>query len=119
MEKHWLHDRTPANSEGVNSNNDNNNDRNSSQMFFKTDVSKSFANLWCSLFLIKWQAFRPVTLLKRDSNTGVFVKFLRTFFYRTPPVAASVLIKLSIVCSPYRLLRINKNRGSCPEINIV
>ena len=26
-----------------------------------------------SLFLIKLQAFRPATLLKRDSNTGVFL----------------------------------------------
>ena len=33
-----------ANSEDVNSNNDNNNDRNSWQMFFKIGVPKSFVN---------------------------------------------------------------------------
>ena len=30
-------------------------------------------HLPCSLFLIKLQAFRPATLLKNDSNTGVFL----------------------------------------------
>ena len=39
------------------------------------------------------QAQRPATLLKTDSNTGIFLWYLRTFkehiFYRTPPVAAS------------------------------
>ena len=29
--------------------------------------------LCCSLFLIKLQAFRPVTLSKRDSNIGIFL----------------------------------------------
>ena len=44
----------------------------------KKGVLKKFANLtgkhlcW-SLFLIKLQAFRPATLLKRDFNTGVFL----------------------------------------------
>ena len=51
-----------------------------SQMFFKIDVLKNFA-----IF----------TLLKRDSNTGVFFcdlqNFEEQFFYRTPPVAASGL----------------------------
>ena len=28
-------------------------------------------------FLVKLQAFRPATLLKRDSNTGVFLRILR------------------------------------------
>ena len=32
-----------------------------------------------SLFLTKLQAFRPATLLKRDSNTGVFLWNLRNF----------------------------------------
>ena len=40
-----------------------------------------------SLFLIKLQAWRPATLLKRDSDTGVFLwnlrNFYNTFFYRT------------------------------------
>ena len=39
------------------------------------------------------KAWRPATLLKRDSNTGVFLWSLRhfynTFFYKTLPVAAS------------------------------
>ena len=50
-------------------------------------VIRSFAmfkgkHLFRSLFLIKLQAFRPATLLKRDFNTGVFpvniAKFLKT-----------------------------------------
>ena len=31
----------------------------------------------------------PATLLKNDSNTGVFLFANFSFFYRTPPVAAS------------------------------
>ena len=70
-----------------------------SQMFFKIGALKNFAyfigkhQCW-SIFLIKLQAWRPATLLKRDSNTGVFLCgigdiFQNIFFYRTPPVAAS------------------------------
>ena len=36
-------------------------------------------NLCWSLFLIKLQTFRPVTLLRRDSNTGFFVWNLQSF----------------------------------------
>ena len=36
-------------------------------------------NLCWSLFLVKAQVFTPVILLKRDSNTGVFLWILRTF----------------------------------------
>ena len=47
-----------------------------------------------SLFLINLQAFGPATLLKRGSNTNVFLQILRNFkkqvFYRTPPVTVSV-----------------------------
>ena len=48
-----------------------------SQMFFKIVVLKNFASftgrhLCWSLFLIKLQAWRPATLLKRDSNTTTF-----------------------------------------------
>ena len=44
----------------------------------KIGALKNFAifiekQLCWSLFLITSQAFRPVTLLKRDSNTGVFL----------------------------------------------
>ena len=47
-------------------------------MFSKMGVLKIFAiltgkHLYLSLFLIKLQAFRPVTLLKIDSNTGAFL----------------------------------------------
>ena len=49
-----------------------------SQMFFKVGVFKPYTNftgkqLCWSLYLIKLQAFRAVILLKRDSNTGVFL----------------------------------------------
>ena len=44
-------------------------------------------------FLIKLRAFRPATLLKRDSNTGVFCEtckiFKNTFFYKISPLSAS------------------------------
>ena len=48
-----------------------------SQMFFKIRTLKNFTMFtgkqgW-SLFLIKLQTFRPVTLLKRDSITDAFV----------------------------------------------
>ena len=55
-----------------------------SQMFFKTGFPKNFMIFtrkhprW-NLFLIKLQAFRAATLLKRDSNTGVFLWILRNF----------------------------------------
>ena len=47
-------------------------------IFFKLGVVKNFANfkskhLSWSLFLIKLQTFWPATLLKRDSNAGVFL----------------------------------------------
>ena len=61
------------------------------EMFFKISVLKKLANFTrkhvCqSLFLIK--TFRPATLLKRGSNTGVSLQ--EQFFYRTHLVAASV-----------------------------
>ena len=60
----------------------------------KKGVFKNFAKstrkyLCWSLFLIKQSAWRPATLLKRDSNKGVFMCVLRDFwehhFYRKPP----------------------------------
>ena len=54
------------------------------EVFSKKGALKNFANFtrkypcW-SLFLIKLQAFRPATLLKRDSNTGMFLLTLRNF----------------------------------------
>ena len=55
-----------------------------SQIFFKIDVLKKFpsftgTHLCWSFFLIKPQALRPATLLKRDSNTGVFLWNWRSF----------------------------------------
>ena len=54
------------------------------QMFFKIGVLKNFAiltpkHLCWSLFLIKLHAFRPATLLKRDSNKDVFLWILQNF----------------------------------------
>ena len=48
------------------------------EVFFKKGFLKNFANftgkhLCWNLFLIKLQALRPVTLLKRDPNTDVFL----------------------------------------------
>ena len=65
-----------------------------SQMFSKIGALKKFAmftgkRLCWSLFLIKLLDFRPATLFKRDSQTGVFQVF--TFFYIIPLVAAFLL----------------------------
>ena len=69
-----------------------------SLMFSKIVVLKNFViftgkQLYWSLFLIKLQAWKTATLLKRDSNTCVFLWILQIFrnslFYRTPAVAAS------------------------------
>ena len=68
-------------------------DRDSHQRcFIKKAVHKKFAiiivkHLCWSLFSIMLQAFRAVTLLKRESNTGVFLWVLGNFqehlFWRT------------------------------------
>ena len=55
------------------------------KMFFEIGVLENLAistgkHLCWSLFLIKLQVFRTITLLKRDSNTGI-AKFLRTAFF--------------------------------------
>ena len=79
--------------------------RTRSQLFFKICFFKTFCKFWVldcwSLFLKRLQAFRRGTLLKRDSNTCVFVWNLRIFleqlfFSRMPLVAASVLRFLKI-----------------------
>ena len=68
------------------------------QVFFKIGVANIFANftgksLCWSRFLINLQARRPATLLKTESNTGVFLWNLQNFqallFYNKPTVAAS------------------------------
>ena len=58
------------------------------QNYKKKDALKNFVSFigkhlcWSLFFLIKLQAFRPTTLLRRDSNTGCFpmkfANFLRT-----------------------------------------
>ena len=53
-------------------------------MFFKTSVLKNFSNLtlkhlWWSFFLIKLQPWRLAILLKRDSNTDVFLYIIQNF----------------------------------------
>ena len=63
--------------------------RSLSQMFFKIGSLKNFPiftgkHLRWGLFLIKMQAFRPATFLRRDVNTGVSVdiaKSLKTAFF--------------------------------------
>ena len=55
-------------------------------MFFKIGVLKNFAiikgkHLNWSLSLIKFQAFRPATLFKGDSNTDVFLNTSSGRFY--------------------------------------
>ena len=45
----------------------------------KKGVLKNFANFYWNLFLVKLQAWRLATLLKRDSNTDVFLWNLRNF----------------------------------------
>ena len=67
----------------------------SEKVFLKISQYSQENNCVGVSFLIMLQAFRPATLLKRDSNIGVFLRILRTFkeqlFYRTPPLAASGL----------------------------
>ena len=54
------------------------------QLFFEISRIKKFAiftgkHLCSDLFLIKLQAFRPVTILKRNSNTGVSCGYCELF----------------------------------------
>ena len=53
-------------------------------MFYEKAALKTFAlitgkHLCWSLFLVVLQAFRPATLLKKDSNTGAFLLSMRNF----------------------------------------
>ena len=70
-------------------------------LHFKISVLKNFRiftwrNLWCTIFLLKLLAKRPVTLLKKTPQHRWFPvkleKFLIILFFRkTLPVAASVI----------------------------
>ena len=63
-------------------------------MFFKIDLKKFATFPGKQLFLIKWQAFRPVTLLKKTQTLVLSHEFCEifkgTFFYKTPSVATSI-----------------------------
>ena len=61
--------------------------------------------------LIKLKDLRPQTLLEIDSNTGVSWPARLTinirpwvFFYRTPPVAASINASLHTLLTPFKFL---------------
>ena len=44
-----------------------------SQMFFKIGVPKKIRNIHRKTHVLESQVFRPATLLKKDSYTGVFL----------------------------------------------
>ena len=82
-------------------------------MYFRIDALKDFAiftekHLCWSLFLINIQAWRPATLLKRDSNIGVFCEiceiFHNTFLCRTHAVAASGNISWTVSLLHLRIM---------------
>ena len=55
------------------------------ELFYKKGVLRNFAiftgkHVCCSLFKIGLQAFRPVALLKRDSNTDAFLWNLQNIY---------------------------------------
>ena len=77
-------------------------------MFFKISFLKNFTiftwkNQCSSLFLVKLQARRPASLLRRYFDRGVFLWILQKFeeylfyFYRTPQVAAAVASRLGVL----------------------
>ena len=82
-------------------------------MYFRIGALKDFAiftekHLCWSLFLINIQAWRPATLLKRDSNIGVFCEiyeiFQNTFLCRTHAVAASGNISWTVSLLHLRIM---------------
>ena len=68
------------------------------QMIFKVGVLNNLATFAGKHLCFQVCNFRPSILLKRDSNTGVFLWILRIFwvrvFYRTPLLATSNRCKL-------------------------
>ena len=76
----------------------------STEAFCKIDFLKNFQvgkHLCWTLFPIKLLAKRQATLLKRDSNAGIFLtiaKFFKSsFFDRAPPVAVFVCLMKSLL----------------------
>ena len=62
--------------------------------------------LFWSPFLIKLQELRPATLLKRDSNTDVFLWILQNLFEKYLQTAASVHFKIKrCIHNPVKYLR--------------
>ena len=76
-----------------------------SQMFFQVDIFKNFTIFtgnyqYCSLFLIKLPAWRPATLLKKDSNTGAAVnisKFLKAAFLQNTSCGCFCILKAAVI----------------------
>ena len=62
---------------------------------------------WWSLFSMKWQAWKPATLLKRDSNTCEYLWILQ-YFWRTPTLRNSCKRLLLYLISCFRLVTIFK-----------
>ena len=84
------------------------------QIILIVGVFKYFAiftgkRLCWSIFLIKLQAFRSVTLLKRDSNTGVSSKYrdiyINILYYKTPPAAASGCSKMNTLPANFEFIK--------------
>ena len=71
-----------------------------SQVFFKIIVVKKFHVKTAGFSLIKLQALRIPTVLKRDSNAGfsctICKFFKKTLFYRLSPAAASASLRFPV-----------------------
>ena len=83
----------------------------SKSVFLKLFTGK---HLCWNLFFNKVAGRRAATLFKKDSNTGVFLRyceiFKKSFFYRTPLVAASTPDVIQMyLCDIYIMLSIYKS----------
>ena len=82
-----------------------------SQMFFKISALKNFTGkqICWNLVLLKLQTFRRASLIKRVFKKvltcEIYEIFNKTFFYRTPPVAASES-KINIILQTIKCLLI-------------
>ena len=93
------------------------------QRFFRIGVLKNFAKLigkqlcWC-FFLIKLQALRPGTLLKRDSNTDI-AKFLRTYSYKVPLSLRNKEIADPLAGKTYCIYQFKEKKIICSFRNMI
>ena len=81
-----------------------------SQMFLKRGFLKKLTiftgkRMYCRLFLIKLMGFRPATLFKRNSQTGVFLcahgkNFKYTFFLLNTPGGCFCISLSQLSCMP-------------------